>query len=339
MKYIVMECHDAYAVLMDEASCFVKAANLHYTVGQTVTEPVLMEESSKKAASPVIIMRRVGALAACAALVAAGGYQYYAKNLKASSVVTIETETKFSMGINSKGEVVYLTSEGDSGADILEDFDAKGKDQLTVANELLERELSKGYLAGGDSVEVVIDTKDTTEYDVLKNDLEKGIAELHLNANVVSKGEPPKPDTKLEPPMEAHEAAEHPETPPEPIKPQETHTPPTLPDAEKPKPVEEQKPIGGQEGGQKPPVKPPKEETGTAPIPPTEVEPPMKTGSEPPAIEPPAPLEPNGEKPEVPTEPPMESKPIEPPHAHQPQVIEPREEAIAAPNPEESIEK
>ena len=29
MKYIVMECHEAYAILMDEESRFFHAANLH----------------------------------------------------------------------------------------------------------------------------------------------------------------------------------------------------------------------------------------------------------------------------------------------------------------------
>jgi len=33
MKYIVMECHEGYAVLMDEESRFVNAANMHYEVG------------------------------------------------------------------------------------------------------------------------------------------------------------------------------------------------------------------------------------------------------------------------------------------------------------------
>ena len=45
MKYVVMECHDGYAVLMDEGAGFVQAANLHYSVGQTVTDPLIMQES------------------------------------------------------------------------------------------------------------------------------------------------------------------------------------------------------------------------------------------------------------------------------------------------------
>ena len=40
MKYLVMETHPAYAVVLDEQGRFLKAANLHYQVGETVEEVV-----------------------------------------------------------------------------------------------------------------------------------------------------------------------------------------------------------------------------------------------------------------------------------------------------------
>ena len=36
MKYLVMETHPAYAVVLDNEGRFLKAANLHYQVGDTV---------------------------------------------------------------------------------------------------------------------------------------------------------------------------------------------------------------------------------------------------------------------------------------------------------------
>ena len=38
MKYLVMETHPAYAVMLDENGRFLKAANLRYQVGETVEE-------------------------------------------------------------------------------------------------------------------------------------------------------------------------------------------------------------------------------------------------------------------------------------------------------------
>ena len=40
MKYLVMETHPAYAVLLDEEGRFLKAANLNYQVGDTVQNVV-----------------------------------------------------------------------------------------------------------------------------------------------------------------------------------------------------------------------------------------------------------------------------------------------------------
>ena len=48
MSYLVMECRRSYAVLLDQEGRFVKAANLRYEVGQTVLDPVLLEEPAPR---------------------------------------------------------------------------------------------------------------------------------------------------------------------------------------------------------------------------------------------------------------------------------------------------
>lgn len=64
MKYIVMECHFSYAVLLDENGRFLKAANRGYQVGQTVYDPVLVGDYNYRHRPPVIriIARIVGLL-------------------------------------------------------------------------------------------------------------------------------------------------------------------------------------------------------------------------------------------------------------------------------------
>lgn len=44
MKYLVLECSNSYAVLLDEDGRFVKSANLGYEVGDTVRQPILMQD-------------------------------------------------------------------------------------------------------------------------------------------------------------------------------------------------------------------------------------------------------------------------------------------------------
>ena len=73
MKYLVMETHPAYAVVLDERGRFLRAANLRYQVGQTVEDVVELRPSEPR--------RRPRAFWAAAAaaclLLAAGGYWGY----------------------------------------------------------------------------------------------------------------------------------------------------------------------------------------------------------------------------------------------------------------------
>ena len=48
MNYLVMEVHPAYAVVLDEEGRFLKAANLHYQVGDTVHEIIALQVPRRK---------------------------------------------------------------------------------------------------------------------------------------------------------------------------------------------------------------------------------------------------------------------------------------------------
>ena len=52
MKYLVMETHPAYAVVLDEEGRFLKAANLRYQVGDTVQVGQVIGESAGFISSP-----------------------------------------------------------------------------------------------------------------------------------------------------------------------------------------------------------------------------------------------------------------------------------------------
>ncbi len=68
MKYIVMECHLSYAVLLDEEGHFLKAANRGYQVGQTVYDPVLVGSYRYRPPMWRILFRLLLLLLVCAAL-------------------------------------------------------------------------------------------------------------------------------------------------------------------------------------------------------------------------------------------------------------------------------
>ena len=75
MKYLVMETHPAYAVVLDEEGHFLKAANLRYRVGDTVQEIVELRTPQRKPASLWKPLSGLAGLAACLCLVFFGYYQ------------------------------------------------------------------------------------------------------------------------------------------------------------------------------------------------------------------------------------------------------------------------
>ena len=79
MKYMVMECHPGYAVVMDHAGRFLKVANLHYEVGQTVTSVLEMTDVNASNDAKTIRLRKmwisVASIAACLCLVALGAWR------------------------------------------------------------------------------------------------------------------------------------------------------------------------------------------------------------------------------------------------------------------------
>ena len=159
MKYIVMECHPSYAVLLDEEGRFVKAANLHYETGQTVCEPVLMREEPVKQRNRLRWARSgFAAVAACFLLLI--GLNYYRSTLTAYSSIYLTINPEVQMDLNRKGAVIRLEGINQDGAALLEDYEYKGKDRLTVADDLIERAIDMGFLSEGGQVSFSIDAPD-----------------------------------------------------------------------------------------------------------------------------------------------------------------------------------
>ena len=66
MKYLVMEIHPGYAVVLDEEGRFIKAANLHYEIGQKVTDIIEMQVSNTSPRRKTgKIITGIAAMAAC----------------------------------------------------------------------------------------------------------------------------------------------------------------------------------------------------------------------------------------------------------------------------------
>ena len=287
MKYMVMECHPAYAVLMDEASRVVYAANLHYEVGQTVENPVLLQEQEKAAPRISVTMKRCIAVAACAMVMLGGSALYYRGNYTPYATVMVCAEANVSMEVSRSGKVLSVQPLNQDAAMLLSDYECSGKDTLTVTNELIERAVDQGYVQKGDTVGVYYQKEKNKDSEEFQKNVEQSIAFHDLQADVHGELDqaPVPPAAPAEPPVAPAppEGKEEPPAPPQPGKNDPAPPAPHDPKVDPPAPAE-------------PPVKP--ETPAKDPAPVTPPEPGTETPPEPP-LPPEAPAE---EKPAAPAD-------------------------------------
>ncbi len=181
MTYIVMECHKGYVILLDENGLFVKAADLHYQVGQTITDPVLMQN---KRSSPRIAWRIVAplaAIAACFLLFFGFGILQHNRNVYTSIYLAINPQVQ--MDLDRDGTVVGLTGINEDGRTLLDGYDGNGKDKIIVADELIDRAIDMGFLSEGGEISFSIDTPDIVLFQEYGIELRTNVTQ-HLDGRI-----------------------------------------------------------------------------------------------------------------------------------------------------------
>lgn len=159
MKYIVMECHLSYAVVLDEEGRFLKVANRHYEVGQTVTEVIEMQVSQSVPVKKKTKKWRysIAAMAACLMLVVTSVFQMVQMPC-ASIYMTINPEVR--IDVNRSDVVVGLDGINADGMDLIEGYDYKKKDLDLVMDELVDLAIDIGYLHEGGKITLSLDANE-----------------------------------------------------------------------------------------------------------------------------------------------------------------------------------
>ena len=157
MKYLVMETHPAYAVVLDEDGRFLKAANLRYQVGDTVQDIVELRTPQKKVVPAWKPLSGLAAAAACLCLVFFGRYQ---PNYTPNGTLRIQINPDVEMTVSRTDRVLDLEGLNADGEDLIEEYDYQGKDRETAANELVERAIDMGYLSDGETVSITVSSTD-----------------------------------------------------------------------------------------------------------------------------------------------------------------------------------
>lgn len=184
MKYIVMECHFSYAILLDEEGRFLKAANRGYQVGQSVYDPVIVGSYRYRPPMARIVARGVALVVACLLVIL--GITYYRYNVEAVTTIVMTINPEVKMELNRKGEVLELSGINADGMTLIAGYDFKGKDKITVADALIDRAIDQGYLTEGGTIAFTVDSEDHDLLPVYRKELLKEIvAHLAGRINVV----------------------------------------------------------------------------------------------------------------------------------------------------------
>ena len=252
MNYLVMETHPAYAVVLDEEGRFLKAANLHYQVGDTVQEIVELQTPQKKPVSFWKPLSGLVGLAACFCLVFFG---YYQPNFTPYGALRIQINPDVELTLSRTDRVLELKGLNADGEDLIAGYHFGGKDREDVTEELVDRAIAMGYLSGGETVSITVTSADadwqTQEEQRAREDLEERYGETIVIQVGPAAEEPPATEVVIPvtPPTTAPESDPEPTTvsTPEPVQ-EPTPTPSLQPSV--PPTVSENPDYGAVSGGE-----------------------------------------------------------------------------------------
>jgi uncharacterized membrane protein YkoI len=220
MKYLVMECFDSYAVLLDEDGRFVKSANLGYEVGDTIENPVLMRDKPLEKEPRTLPKKLITGIVAIAAIVTLFfGYNFYQNNFIPYSSIFMAINPEVEMVLNRNGEVLEVDGANEDGVALIQGYEPTSDDKVEVANELVDRAIEMGFLAEGGQISFAIDTPDQVlfqEYGIELREQVDGRMSITIeitDINNQSNQEEPTPDSE---PEAESESTQEPEARPEP---------------------------------------------------------------------------------------------------------------------------
>lgn len=178
MSYLVMECGLSYAVVLDEAGRFLKAANLGYQVGQTLDHVLLLEEKKQ----PTLRQRMVplAAAAACLCLMLLVSVEFFF--LPVGSV-RMQINPEVRMEVNRVNQVIGLEGLNQDGNDLIDGYGYRWKSVEEVSDDLADRAVEMGFLTDGGSIGLTAESDDD---DWNANTVHAILAELenHLGSRV-----------------------------------------------------------------------------------------------------------------------------------------------------------
>lgn len=160
MNYLVMECHPAYAIVLDSTGTFKKVANLQYTVGQTLTEVTEMASGSETEEKKVLPFRRIllsaAALAACFLLLVLGIQKFV---LTPYGSVRMQINPDVQINVNRMNIVIGVEGLNEDGKTLIRGYSYRWKTVEQVSDALADRAVEMGYLKEGGTIRLTVESE------------------------------------------------------------------------------------------------------------------------------------------------------------------------------------
>lgn len=169
MKYLVMECHSSYVVVMDEKGRFIKAANLSYEEGQKIEEILPMRESRPGIGLQRNFLAAVAA-AACICFLLLGSWQLF---LVPVGTVQLQINPDVRLSVNRLDYVIAQEALNEDGKTLLEGLSVLWKKTGRAVEELADRAVVLEYLAEGGQITLTA----TSSSDNWKKKIEAALSE------------------------------------------------------------------------------------------------------------------------------------------------------------------
>ncbi len=191
MSYLIMECHLAYAVVLDENGRFIKVANLNYEVGQTVPYVLELKEAvlnQSKSSTQKWVFSLV-ALAASLSIVILGAWQYL---LLPYGSVRMQINPDVRLTVDRLDYVIGVEGLNVDGEVLIDDYRFRWKKIERVTDELADQAIELGYLSDGGTINLIVES----EHENWKIATESRIIlelEVHLGDSITVTTEPDEP--------------------------------------------------------------------------------------------------------------------------------------------------
>jgi hypothetical protein len=157
MRYLVMETHPAYAVVLDVSGSVLKCANFGYSVGQSVDDIEPMKPAPRRAAP----LRRLSVFAAAAACLCLLYFGAYRPNFVPYGSVRMTINPDVVMTVSRSGRVISIDGLNSDGQTLINGYSGFLSKEADAAAELMGMASRQGFLKDGGSVKLNISSGDT----------------------------------------------------------------------------------------------------------------------------------------------------------------------------------